>query len=680
MDFEDLKNKRIILFCGNLSTVGGAERVMLEEAKYLEKNGAEVYILALKFDREVLFDETYKPDVQVIAEKSSRKTVPIRFIASIVDLRKKIKEINPHIIISEYADCCIYLYFATLFIPYLYVTHIPGTIFWLLSDRVYAFIHRKVFNEIRESVIGQKQFVPLKRPNMSLAKRIKVELNAILLYIGVRKAKKIFVHSKQMKWEVSKLYGKEAIALKGAFHPNVLNYKPKLNIKQKLGLEDKRVILNVNRLDPRKRVDLLIKAFKPVCEKFGDVALVIGGIGPDEGRLKTLVRELAIQDRVKFAGYINEEELWDYYAGCDVFVHPNWADYAIAPFEALALQKKVVWSTEMEIDEALEGNRHIFAANPTVDDFVKAMEKALTTEVTEENDMSDYTWDMYFEKITGELLSVMREMGSGLSGYLNAEERGKLCLESTIQRESKRTPSYVSHGCDTILRRLSTFKSLRGDERVLDLGCGTCQWTIYLTGRGFEAHGIDIWSDYIQLGKNEAKRREIHPPLVMGRTEQLPYRNDVFDIVLACSVLEHVSDWKKTIAEVARVLKPGGVAYFVTTNRLYPTQGEVNGFPFYSYLPQKIKDWITHRIMEKNPARLDFTPYPARHWFTYYGLQKGLVRVGFTRFYDRFNLIKKDELPKRYRWIKPFLPLLRRLPPSLRNIPISATLIYAIKG
>ena len=246
---------------------------------------------------------------------------------------------------------------------------------------------------------------------MSLAKRIKTELTAVLMYIGVRKAKKIFVLSNQMRWEVSKLYGKEAIALKGAFHPQVLNYKPKLNIKRKLGLEDKRVILNVNRLDPRKRVDLLIKAFKGICEKFGDVALVIGGIGPDEGRLKELANQLNLAGKINFVGYIKEEELWDYYACCDVFVHPNWADYAIAPFEALALQKKVVWSTEMEIDETLEGNRHIFAANPTVDDFVKAMEKALTTEVTEKNDMSDYTWDMYFEKITREILPAMREMG-----------------------------------------------------------------------------------------------------------------------------------------------------------------------------------------------------------------------------------------------------------------------------
>ena len=411
MNLGDLKDKRVILFCGDFIGIGGVERIMLEEAKYLEKHGAKVCILIFRFSREVLFDEAYKVSIQPVAEKSLAKSLPIRFITSILDLRRKIKEIKPHIIISANPDCCIYLYFATLLSHFPYVTHFPSTIFWLNSDLVYAFIHRKIFREIRESVAGHKQFIPLKRPKMSLAKRMKTELTAILLYIGVRKARRIFVHTNRMKWEVSKLYGKEAIPLKGAFPHEILDYKPKQNIKEKLGLENKRLILNVNRLDYKKRVDLLIKAFKRIGEKFGDVVLVIGGVGPEEEKLKDLAVELAIQERVRFVGHIKEEELWDFYANCDVFVHPFWREFSIAPYEALALQRKVVWSSEMEIDESLKGNKHIFVADPTVNDFTLAIERALSAEVTEKNDMSNYTWDVYFQRRAEELLSVMREMG-----------------------------------------------------------------------------------------------------------------------------------------------------------------------------------------------------------------------------------------------------------------------------
>ena len=213
----------------------------------------------------------------------------------------------------------------------------------------------------------------------------------------------------KIKWEVKKLYGKEAVVLKGAFPDEIFDYKLKQDIKKKLGLENKKMILNVNRLDQRKRLALLIKAFNQVIKDFDDAILVIGGVGPDEARLKSLAKELGLKDKVKFVGYIKEEELWDYLAACDIFVHPNWADFAIAAYEPLALQKKVVWSTEMEIDENLKKNKHIFVANPTVDDFAQAIKKALITRVTEKNDLSLYTWNNYCGRILKELREIMSD-------------------------------------------------------------------------------------------------------------------------------------------------------------------------------------------------------------------------------------------------------------------------------
>ena len=116
-----------------------------------------------------------------------------------------------------------------------------------------------------------------------------------------------------------------------------------------------------------------------------------------------MVEQLDLANRVRFVGVIKEENLWDYYATCEIFVHPNWADFAIAPYEALALNKKVVWSTEMEIDKHLAASKHIFATNPTVNDFALAIEKALTTETTGRDDLGNYTWDKYCERIMREL-------------------------------------------------------------------------------------------------------------------------------------------------------------------------------------------------------------------------------------------------------------------------------------
>lgn len=399
-----MKSNKVILFIGRLIAAGGAERLMFEEAKYLEKNGFDTYILTFDFKEEALFNQTYAGNIYVFNTKYNSRNLLTRMVYRVLALRKKIKAIKPDIILLSNAWDCIYFYLATLFTPYSYSTHIHGTIFWFHDDSLkYASIYRKAFAEVRESVAGHKEFIPVKPPKLGLIERISREFGALAVYRGVRKAKKIFVLSNQMKWEVSKLYGKDAVVLKGAFPRDIFDYKPKQNIKERVGLKAERMILNVNRLDPRKRVDLLIKAFKQVSENFEDVVLVIGGVGEDDERLKDLVKQLDIAHKVRFIGFIAEGELWDYYASCDVFVHPNWAEFAIAPYEALALQKKVVWSTEMEIDELLVTNKHIFVANPTADDFAQAIERALTTDVSEENDMSAYTWDKYCEGVIREL-------------------------------------------------------------------------------------------------------------------------------------------------------------------------------------------------------------------------------------------------------------------------------------
>lgn len=403
MEDNESNIKHIILFSGALAGVGGAERLIFEEARYFLYVGMDTHVWTFNFRNEVLFNNYYNVAVTQIGRRVGSKdllTNIFQEILNIYKLRRELDKVKPDTIISTSAWDCVPLYFATLFTNYSYVTHIHGTIFWFKNDLLkYAWIHRKVFNEIRNSVIGHREFISISQPKSSLSRNLIKEFYATAIYLGVRKAKKIFVLSNQMKWEVNKLYGKDAMVLKGAFPKEILKYKPKRDIKKKLGLSSKIVILNVNRLDPRKRVDLLIKAFEKISDKFDNSVLIIGGVGPEEGNLKALASELDIQDRVNFVGYIKEEELWDYIACCDVFVHPNWADFAIAAYEPLALQKKVVWSTEMEVDQHLASNKHIFSANPTVSDFAQAIDKALTTEVKGFDDLSMYTWDNYSKSI-----------------------------------------------------------------------------------------------------------------------------------------------------------------------------------------------------------------------------------------------------------------------------------------
>lgn len=93
----------------------------------------------------------------------------------------------------------------------------------------------------------------------------------------------------------------------------------------------------LGQLDRRKRVDLLIKAFKG-SDIEGE--LVIGGIGVDEHKLKALAGD---DERIKFLGLVPDNNLVDFYNSLDVLVFPTWIEgYGLPPVEAMACRKPVI--------------------------------------------------------------------------------------------------------------------------------------------------------------------------------------------------------------------------------------------------------------------------------------------------------------------------------------------------
>ena len=94
--------------------------------------------------------------------------------------------------------------------------------------------------------------------------------------------------------------------------------------------------------------------------------------------------------------------------------------------------------------------------------------------------------------------------------------------------------------------------SLKG--RVLDLGTGRGQFAMVARKLGAEkVIGLDV--DH-ELARHNVK--EGRPAQVLGRTERIPFARQSFRVVTAGAVLEHSSNPKKVIREMARVLKPNG--------------------------------------------------------------------------------------------------------------------------
>lgn len=88
---------------------------------------------------------------------------------------------------------------------------------------------------------------------------------------------------------------------------------------------------------------------------------------------------------------------------------------------------------------------------------------------------------------------------------------------------------------------------------VLDLGCGSGEFA-HLALRGAVEMGIDVSLERIAY----CRRLPAHRYLCLGNACQMPFGDDEFQTVLAISVLEHLHQPHPTLAEVCRVLQPGG--------------------------------------------------------------------------------------------------------------------------
>ena len=101
-----------------------------------------------------------------------------------------------------------------------------------------------------------------------------------------------------------------------------------------------------------------------------------------------------------------------------------------------------------------------------------------------------------------------------------------------------------------------------GPGRVLDLGCGTGA-NLEALARQSEAYGLDSESAALEC----ASRRRL-PGLVAGLAGGIPFAADAFAVVTALDLLEHLEDDRRVLAEVFRVLRPGG--WFLITVPAYP--------------------------------------------------------------------------------------------------------------
>ncbi|CEA00184.1 Demethylmenaquinone methyltransferase [Jeotgalicoccus saudimassiliensis] len=117
-------------------------------------------------------------------------------------------------------------------------------------------------------------------------------------------------------------------------------------------------------------------------------------------------------------------------------------------------------------------------------------------------------------------------------------------------------------------------------HQVLDLCCGTGDWTIQLAkNAGADITGLDFSENMLKVAREKTADIE-NITLVQGDATELPYDNNAFDIITIGFGLRNLPDYEKAVKEFYRVLKPGGQLVILETSN--PENALINyGFNIY---------------------------------------------------------------------------------------------------
>jgi SAM-dependent methyltransferase len=160
--------------------------------------------------------------------------------------------------------------------------------------------------------------------------------------------------------------------------------------------------------------------------------------------------------------------------------------------------------------------------------------------------------------------------------------------------------------------RVAKILQTRGDERVLDLACGSGRHSLELRRRGFEVVGADISADLIEIARRDAAEADLEVEFVLADLRELDYEEE-FDLVLnlndgAIGYLESDEENRRSFEVISRALRPGGRNLVQLPNVLYARER----LPQRSWIPASSMIELVEHRWNKKARRLEGLMVAAR--------------------------------------------------------------------
>jgi ubiquinone/menaquinone biosynthesis C-methylase UbiE len=197
--------------------------------------------------------------------------------------------------------------------------------------------------------------------------------------------------------------------------------------------------------------------------------------------------------------------------------------------------------------------------------------------------------------------------------------------------------------------------------RILEIGCGAGWELLHWVRNGMQATGLDLSASALELAKKNFEHNKLKAEFKHGSAEKLPFSDASFAVVASLGVLHQTESTERAVAEVHRVLRPGGEAvitlYYKYSWKILLTKfGKVN-FEFAH------EDAPITRLYNKKDLRELFSGYKSVTIFLDYIRATKSPRKGFLAALFNYG----------------FVPIYNLLPRFIRNKFGHAICVLAVK-
>ncbi|MFA5156821.1 MAG: methyltransferase domain-containing protein [Candidatus Omnitrophota bacterium] len=169
--------------------------------------------------------------------------------------------------------------------------------------------------------------------------------------------------------------------------------------------------------------------------------------------------------------------------------------------------------------------------------------------------------------------------------------------------------------------------SLKPGLKILEIGCGTGEYSKALFGRGLNLFATDISFNMLRHAKNKLNRTK-RVMFFVSDISLFPFAADSFDVILGNSILHHL-EIEESLKEIHRVLRKNGRFAFSEPNMCNPQ----------IFLQKRIKS--LKKLVGDSPGEKDFSRWALRRMFEMAGFKNIIVRpFDFLHPYTPAALVK----------------------------------------